>query len=227
MFFEMYHHYLKPGGRMLSVIDDGFLTGPSHQWFRDELRNLYTIKAVVSLPGDAFQRSEARVKTSFVVLEKRRGTAPYVPESHPSIFMYACRYVGIDDPKRNRWMPGDDKLSEKAKNEVAEVVREFKMFLNGLSGEYAVHASSTRDRLDVKHCLIEHNRRAPITKLKLSDIAEPKAFEAAEIIECSDHDEHEQYADRAIRRHGRCGCRDFYRRPTRDTASCGRSRPVT
>ncbi len=27
MFFEMYHHYLKPGGRPISVIDDGFLSG--------------------------------------------------------------------------------------------------------------------------------------------------------------------------------------------------------
>ena len=65
MFFEMYHHYLKPGGRLVSVIDDGFLNGNSHKWFRDMLRRLYIVKAVISLPGDAFQRSEARVKTSF------------------------------------------------------------------------------------------------------------------------------------------------------------------
>ena len=41
MFFEMYHHYLKPGGRLISVIDDGFLTGGNFTWFRDELRRLY------------------------------------------------------------------------------------------------------------------------------------------------------------------------------------------
>ena len=108
MFFEMYHHYLKPGGRLISVIDDGFLSGPRYKWFRDTLRKLYAVKAVVSLPGDAFQRSEARVKTSFVVLEKRRESDPYSPERHPAVFMYACRYVGVDDPKRSRWMPGDD-----------------------------------------------------------------------------------------------------------------------
>ena len=44
----------------MSVIDDGFLNGQRHKWFRDTLRRLYTVKAVVSLPGDAFQRSEAR-----------------------------------------------------------------------------------------------------------------------------------------------------------------------
>ena len=192
MFFEMYHHYLKPGGRLISVIDDGFLTGPSHKWFRDALRSLYTVKAVVSLPGDAFQRSEARVKTSFIVLEKRSSSDPYDPARHPSIFMYACRYVGIDDPQRNRWMPGDDELREKATNESAEVVREFRLFINGHSTDYAVTASRAQDRLDVKHCLIEHNRRAPTTNLTLSDVADPKIFKPSDIIVCSDHDKHEQ-----------------------------------
>ena len=66
MFFEMYHNYLKPGGRLVSVIDDGFLNGQSYGWFRGMLRKWYVVKAVISLPGDAFQRSEARVKTSFI-----------------------------------------------------------------------------------------------------------------------------------------------------------------
>lgn len=192
LFFEMYHCYLKPGGRLISVIDDGFLTGPSHKWFRDKLRNFYTVKAVVSLPGDAFQRSEARVKTSFVVLEKRRDSDAYVPERHPSIFMYACRYVGIDDPKRNRWMPGDDELREKATQELADVIREYKMFLSGHSIDHAVPASRAQDRLDVKHCLIEHNRRALTTDLTLSDLASPKVFGEDDIIECSDHAKYER-----------------------------------
>jgi len=62
---------------------------------------LYEAKAVISLPGDAFQRSEARAKTSFIVFEKRgpgRGM-----DDAPSIFMYPCRHVEIDDPKRRRW----------------------------------------------------------------------------------------------------------------------------
>ena len=192
LFFEMYHYYLKPGGRLVSVIDDGFLNGPSHRWFREKLRKLYTIKAVISLPGDAFQRSEARVKTSYVVLEKRRSTDSNMSESHPSTFMYACRHVGIDDPKRNRWMPGDDELRKKAVDEVAEVVSEYKKFINGYPSDFAVPPDRTRDRLDVKHCLIEHNRSVPTTDLILSDIVELKDFDAADIIETSDHDQHEQ-----------------------------------
>lgn len=193
MFFEMYHHYLKPGGRLVSVIDDGFLNAPSYRWFRDTLRKLYTVKAVISLPGDAFQRSEARVKTSFVVLEKRHDDDPYSQEHHPSVFMYACRYVGIDDPKRVRWMPGDDELRANAKAEVAEAVREFKWFLNGEgTPSYIVPANRVRDRLDVKHCLIEHNRRSLSTSRVLEDVVQPKAFDDEHVIDCRSHDSHEQ-----------------------------------
>ena len=193
LFFEMYHHYLKPGGRLVSVIDDGFLNGNEYKWFRDALRKLYIVKAVISLPGDAFQRSEARVKTSFIVLEKRSESDPYALERHPSVFMYACRYVGIDDPKRARWMPGDDELRENAVREVAEVVRQYRMFLNGAGlSKDIVPAVRVRDRLDVKHCLMEQNWRAHSGPLVLSDVVEPKAFAGADVVDCRDHGEPER-----------------------------------
>ena len=193
MFFEMYHHYLKPGGRLVSVIDDGFLNGADYGWFRDALRKMYTVKAVISLPGDAFQRSEARVKTSFIVLEKRRQKDPFVAGKHPSVFMYACRSVGIDDPKRARWMPGDDELRESAVAEVAEVVRQYQMFLDGTGApEHLVPPSRVRDRLDVKHCLVEHGWRANRGPLVLGDVVEPRAFAGADVINCREHEEPEQ-----------------------------------
>ena len=195
MFFEMYHRYLKPGGRLISVIDDGFLNGRDYEWFRDKLRELYTIKAVVSLPGDAFQRSEARVKTSFVVLEKRRKR--HKPDARssqdqPSVFMYACRFLGIDDPKRARWMPGDDELREKAAEEVAEVLKEYKAFTSGSGNpDYIVPKSRVMDRLDVKHCLIEHNRIISTATQTLADFVELKRFSDADIIRCREHDKPE------------------------------------
>ena len=186
MFFEMYHHYLKPGGRLVSVIDDGFLNGNSHRWFRDILRSLYVIKAVVSLPGDAFQRSEARVKTSLVVLEKRDPTAA---REQPAIFMYACRYVGIDDPKRSRWMPGDDEIRDSALEEVATVVREYRRFLEGArQPEFIVPAVRASDRLDVKHCLIDRNWRGAESSSILSDVVEIKTFPESDIVDCESHE---------------------------------------
>lgn len=193
MFFEMYHHYLAPGGRLISVIDDGFLSGDSHRGFRKQLRRMYLIKAVVSLPGDAFQRSDARVKTSFVVLEKRRTVADH--DEQPSVFMYACRYVGLDDPKRTRWMPGDDELRSRAKDEMTSVVREYQAFLDG-NGDvrYIVPANRVAERLDVKNCLVTRSWRSmgKETGRTLSDVAELKVFGSSDTIDCMSHGEYER-----------------------------------
>ena len=189
MFFEMYYHYLKPGGQLVSVIDDGFLNASSYSWFRDMLRRLYVVKAVISLPGDAFQRSEARVKTSFIVLEKRCPEDVAEWDEQPSIFMYACRFVGIDDPKRRRWMPGDDQLREDARQEVEDVVQGYARFLEGKGDEqFIVPASRADGRLDVKHCLIERDWRRAIATTHLLDLVKLKEFDAPDIVECQEHE---------------------------------------
>ena len=193
LFFEMYHYYLKPSGRLVSIIDDGFLTGRNFTWFRKELRRMYIVKAVVSLPGDAFQRSEARVKTSFVVLEKRGEAEDTDMKEDPSIYMYPCRHVGIDDPKRRRWMPGDDEARTRAIAEVETVIQGYRKFLEG-NGDpaYTVPPDRAKDRLDVKHCLIEQGWRHANNNPPLSDFAEPKAFVGDDLIECEFHEEPER-----------------------------------
>jgi len=190
MFFEMYHHYLKPGGRLVSVIDDGFLSGGDYRQFREHLRRLYAVKAIISLPGDAFQRSEARVKTSFIVLEKRALTERASADDDPAIFMYPCRYVGNDDPKRKRWMPGDDELRQQATAEVATAVGEYRRFLAGDGDRsYIVPAHRAVDRLDVKHCLIDRDWREAGALSPLSDFVAPKSFEGSDVIDCPLHEE--------------------------------------
>ena len=189
----MYHHYLRPGGRLVSVIDDGFLSGGNYRWFREQLRRLYIVKAVISLPGDAFQRSAARVKTSFVVLEKRRAKEGSDTDGDPSIYMHPCRHVGIDDPKRRRWMPGDDELRKQAMAEVETVVHGYRQFLHGAGNPaHIVSADRIDDRLDVKHCLIDRDWRHSDNLPPLSDFVEPKTFARDDVIECQLHEAHEQ-----------------------------------
>lgn len=160
LFFEMYHHYLKVGGRLVSVIDDGFLSSRSHKGFREALRRLYVVKAVISLPGDAFQRSDARVKTSFVVLEKRDPSKPRRGDS--KIFMDACCYVGLDDPARQRTLPSDAATRAAAVEEVDRIVAAYSAYLGGAEDESRlVDPSDASDRLDVKNCLIERDSRVP------------------------------------------------------------------
>lgn len=194
MFFEMYHHYLASGGRLVSVIDDGLLSVDSYRSFRKILRKMYIVKAVISLPGDAFQRSEARVKTSFIVLDKREAVDKAAKQT--DIFMYACRYVGLDDPKRTRWMPGDDELRAKAKDEVADVIHKFRAFLKGeVDTRYIVPAHRAADRLDVKNCLFARAARASSTSagIKLEDVAERKDCGPADIVSCDRHRQEESF----------------------------------
>ena len=188
MFFEMYYHRLKIGGRLVSVIDDGFLNSASFKWFRDILRSLFIVKAVISLPGDAFQRSDARVKTSVIVLEKRSPSNTLSLSGDPAVFMYACRYVGIDDPKRARWMPGDDELREKARDEVKIVVDHYRSFLDGTGlPEYEVPVQRTENRLDVKHCLTQPNWDMARSETVITDVLRLKSFVEADIVECATH----------------------------------------
>ena len=159
LFLERYAQLLKPGGRMVTVIDDGILSGDDYRRFRDKLRSWFLIKAVVSLPGDAFQRSNARVKTSYVVFEKRESAN----QENPPVFMYPCQFVGNDDPKRQRPRAGDAELRVLAEREIADVMRALEEFQHGRTdSRYTVEAARISDRLDVKNCLMSPGRQEEV-----------------------------------------------------------------
>lgn len=149
MFFERYYDVLKAGGRLISVIDDGILSGSSFEDFRDYLRRRFLVRGLVSLPGDAFQRSQARVKTSFVILEKRE---PGTNQEQGPVFKYACRYVGVDDPKRQRTLPIDVENRRRAKLEIETVSSLYRDFIAGraIDPEHIIAADQLGKRLDAK-----------------------------------------------------------------------------
>lgn len=157
MFLERYHDLLKPGGRLVTVIDDSLLGAKRYEGLRTWIRDNWIVKAVVSLPGDAFQRSQARVKTSLIVLQKRSSDV----ESQPSVFMYYCTSVGVDDAPRQRVLPIDEVNRKLALEEIERVGRLFDDFAEGRPGaaKWTVPASAISDRLDVKACLVSPGRR--------------------------------------------------------------------
>jgi type I restriction enzyme M protein len=158
LFIERYHDILKIGGKLITVIDDGILSGQDYAWFRNFLRDNFAVRGVVSLPGDAFQRSDARVKTSLLLLEKcEPGKGP---SRQGAVFMFPCRYVGIDDPARRRTMPIDLENRKNAVDEIERVVKLYAAFKRGdtASAAYGVESERIADRLDVKFCL-EHTGR--------------------------------------------------------------------
>lgn len=157
MFLERYCDMLRPGGRLVTVVDDSILGSSKYRAFRAYLRAKFIIRAVVSLPGDAFQRSNARVKTSIMVLQKKTEAV----EAQPAVFMYYATAVGLDDPSRQRILPRDIQIRNKALGEVAEVRKLYGKFVAGtLKGDdHLVPASRLSDRLDVKSCLPKIGRQ--------------------------------------------------------------------
>ncbi|MFE7115374.1 N-6 DNA methylase [Streptomyces sp. NPDC057654] len=150
MFIERYHDLLRPGGRLVTVIDDSILGGDREKRIRSYVRDKFIVKAVVSLPGDAFQRSQARVKTSVVVLQKKH----HPDEEQTPVFMYYCTRVGIDEVARQRVLPIDEENRRAAEAEIEEVGRLYKDFLNGHPDDsWIVPPGAIENRMDVKACL--------------------------------------------------------------------------
>jgi len=185
LFLERYARLLRAGGRLVTIIDDGILSGDDYRWFRDKLREWFLVRAVVSLPGDAFQRSNARVKTSYIVLEKRESGT----QQNPAVFMYPCQHVGIDDPKRQRARAGDAELRELAQQEIADVIAAYEAFQSSEGcEEYTVRPERILDRLDVKNCLVSPGRRfsdwkrANLNVLRLNEMLSERQYEEDEVI---------------------------------------------
>lgn len=157
MFLERYYDFLAPRGRLVTVVDDSILGAPRHKRVREWIREHWIVRAVVSLPGDAFQRSQARVKTSLLVLEKKAS----VDEVQPDVFMYYCSWVGVDDPSRTRILPIDAENREHARQEIERVSDLYRAFQAGAAeaAEWTVKAAAIADRFDVKACLPEPEAR--------------------------------------------------------------------
>jgi len=121
MFIERYHGLLKPGGKLLTVIDESVLNtegqGNLMQKFRKWLREKFIIRAIVSLPKNTFVKEEAGVKTSILYLTKRLNEK----ETQPKVFMAISKDVGHNDAGRMTSEWGD----------LEEILESYKNFQNG------------------------------------------------------------------------------------------------
>jgi type I restriction enzyme M protein len=147
MFIERYYDLLQPGGRLLTVIDDGVLGGKKMSFVRDYLRSRFLINGIISLHGDAFQRAGARVKTSILCLTKKRDE----DEQQPDAFVYETRYVGLDDVPSRTPPSVAEEARRMALAEIEEVAGKYDQYLNGLRGPWVVPADRLGGRLDAKN----------------------------------------------------------------------------
>jgi len=161
MFLERYKELVAENGRILAVIDDSILSGESYASVRDYIRDSFIIVGVISLPGDAFRRSDARVKTSILILRLRKED-----EEQGGVFMEKSVYLGLTTKTAKRVGIPRHELESQKPIEAAEIISKFKSFMQGKVGGYVVKASQIVGRLDVKHCLGEVGRRRGLWKSK-------------------------------------------------------------
>jgi len=154
MFIERYYDVLKPGGTLITVIDDTLLASDVFRYVRKFIRDNFLIRAIISLPGDAFRRSGSRVKTSVLILEKKRdGT-----ENQPTCFGFFSLHLGVDDLTPRASDTDIEEAHKLAETEIKRIVSGYKEYLAGKDTAIILPAENLKDRLDLKYCALEYGR---------------------------------------------------------------------
>ncbi|HUX80150.1 MAG TPA: N-6 DNA methylase [Alphaproteobacteria bacterium] len=94
LFLALCIRLLKPYGRLGIVLPDGILTNSSLKLVRDYIKREAIVKAVVSLPQEAFMPYGSGVKASLLFIEKKNPADPY-HEQGP-VFMAIAENIGYD-----------------------------------------------------------------------------------------------------------------------------------
>ena len=110
LFIDRCLQLLKPGGRLLIILPDGVLCNSSDRYVReyimgvkDEKTNQFyggkaIVKAVISLPADAFKLSGTGAKTSILYLQKRKARLDdsdrFQDEPQTDVFMAVADTLG-------------------------------------------------------------------------------------------------------------------------------------
>ena len=97
MFLERYCDLLKSGGRFITVIDESVLNTVTAADHRARLFRHFYLRAVVSLPQDAFREAGANVKTSILVLERKEEPS----DDQPATFFGRSENIGYKGARLN------------------------------------------------------------------------------------------------------------------------------
>ena len=154
MFIERYKDLVSNGGKIFAIIDDSVLSGASYSHVRDYIREHFIVIAIVSLPGDAFRRASARVKTSILVLRLRKKG-----EIQSDVFMATAICLGIEEKTARRIGIDAATLNPQKVAENKSIVKDFKNYLKGNPGSYTINATQIADRMDVKFCIADGGRK--------------------------------------------------------------------
>lgn len=155
MFIERYKDLISEEGKIVAVIDDSVLSGSSYSHVRKYIRRNFIIEAIISLPGDAFKRASARVKTSVIVLKKK-----IAGDEQSDIFLASSIYLGLEEKIAKRIGIDTSDLARKKQTEKKDIIEGFLKYRDGKNSKYVYPFVNCSDRLDVKHCINDKGRKA-------------------------------------------------------------------
>jgi type I restriction enzyme M protein len=207
MFIERYCDLLKPGGKLISVIDETVLSSQEYEYVRDFIRKHFIIRAIISLHGDAFQQSKARVKTAMIYLTKKVNEV----EKQPDVFMRPSIYLGVDDLPITTKPSKVSEARELAQKEIESILEEFKLFKEGQKGKWRVSPERLIGRLDIKYCIPEQGRFVSKWKQKGYEIKtlEELCKQRKEIIYPKRDHPDEEFNILTIKYSGRCSTEEI------------------
>lgn len=175
MFIERYRDLLRVGGFLFTVIDDTLLASPDFGYVRGFIRRNFYVRGVISLHGDAFRRSGARVKTSVLCLEKKDKQC----DDQGEVFYAFSESLGVDDLTPRASADEVAAARKKAEVEIDKIVKEFRAYLSGSPDAPTVDADRIADRLDLKHIVplqgrfVKKWKRQGVSVKALGDVAKP------------------------------------------------------
>ena len=146
---ERYYNLLKPGGKLITVIDDTLLSSGNFAYLRDFIRSHFLVRAIISLPGDTFRRSGSRVKTSALVLEKRQSE----DDIQPNWFYFFSEYLGVDDLNPKASEQDVAEARSEAEAEADQIVDGYVQYLTGKGASNVLGPERITNRLDLRNCV--------------------------------------------------------------------------
>ena len=159
MYIERYYELLSDDGRVLAIIDDSVLSGDSYKNIRNYIREKFIVLGIVSLPGDAFKRSAARVKTSILILRKK-----HKGEMQSDVFLDSSIRLGLEEKIAKRIGISPIDLEKKKTAEIKRIVTNYKGFRNGSKNSGVYPVKNIQGRLDVKYCIHDTGRKKKLWK---------------------------------------------------------------